>query len=145
MNSFTSVSLEPPLVAVCIHERSSVLPDFLRAGRFGLNVLAEDQRRLSTRFSCNRHHSFEELDWSYGRIGVPLLSGVLAALECRLERVVPAGDHHILIGRVSAITTYDGAPLLVFRSQYHLLRPMDSMDEVAETAPESAETIGSRR
>lgn len=130
VSSFTSVSLEPPLVLVCIHEHSRVLPDFLRDGRFGLNVLADHQEGLSSRFARNAADHFKGVDWKFGHTGVPLLSGVLATFECRLRSVIPAGDHHILIGEVRVLAEHEGTPLIFFRSRFHCLKSTGETETV---------------
>ena len=121
VSSFTSVSLEPPLLLVCLHERCSLLRDVVQTGRFGLNILSSHQQEVSSRFAEHIADRFQGLNWSHGTSGVPLLSDVLATIECEVDRAYPCGDHQILIGRASKICTYDGAPLIRFSSAYHSL------------------------
>jgi flavin reductase (DIM6/NTAB) family NADH-FMN oxidoreductase RutF len=85
MNSFTSVSADPPMVLVCVDHRSRVLEHFRNSMHFGVNVLSEHQRDLSHRFSRNMPDRFESVGWYPGKTGVPLLHEVLATFECRME------------------------------------------------------------
>jgi flavin reductase (DIM6/NTAB) family NADH-FMN oxidoreductase RutF len=120
VNSFTSVSLAPPLVLVCVHGGSRVLEPLLIAGRFGINVLAADQRDLSTRFATDRSCA---LAWETGPTGVPLIPGALAVFECELSRDFDGGDHRILVGRVLRLAAGEGAPLVRYGSAYRGLEP----------------------
>ena len=120
-NSFTSVSLAPPLVLVCVDHRTKVLEHFRHNSHFGINILSEHQRPLSDRFAGSGYDRFEGVEWYPGQTGVPLLPGVLAALECSRVKMVPAGDHDILIGQVVHAQCHDGEPLIYFGSQYRHL------------------------
>ena len=122
VNSFTSVSLDPLLVLICIDRRAALLEHFRRHGRFGINILAENQKHLSQTFARKSADRFESVEWMPGKTGVPLLPGVVAALECGLAQVVPAGDHDILIGEVlHGRLREDVKPLLFFASEYRAL------------------------
>jgi flavin reductase (DIM6/NTAB) family NADH-FMN oxidoreductase RutF len=118
VNSFTSVSCAPPLVLVCVDYRSSILPHFRNTAFYGINVLGEDQKDLSVRFSQAELDRFETVAWRNGETGVPLLDGVLAQMECRVTQTVEAGDHAIFIGEVVGARCRDGRPLLYFASSY---------------------------
>jgi len=120
-NSFTSVSLTPPIVLVCVDTRSKVLEHFRQQPFFGINILAEHQRPLSDRFAGSGYDRFEGVDWHPGKTGVPLLPGNLATLECARISVVEAGDHEIFLGRVLYAHCDDGDPLVYFASQYRKL------------------------
>ncbi|HWB99398.1 MAG TPA: flavin reductase family protein [Bryobacteraceae bacterium] len=120
-NSFTSVSLNPPLVLVCIDHRAKVLQHFRHSTHFGINVLSEHQRALSERFAGTGYDRFAGVDWHPGQTGVPLITGVLGALECTRVKLVAAGDHDILIGRVVHAQCHEGEPLIYFASQYRRL------------------------
>lgn len=121
VNSFTSVSLDPPLVLICIGHSAPILRLFRDAGRFGLNMLAESQRHLSEHFARRGNDRFESVPWYPGETGVPLIPGVLATLECRLARAETAGDHDILIGEVRATAVRGGRPLIYYGSAYRRL------------------------
>ena len=124
VNSFTSVSLEPPLVLVCLDHKVQSLAAFQSAPGFSINILRADQQDLSRRFSSVVEDRFENLDWTRGEhTGSPLFSAALATLECRREQVIPAGDHSIFLGRVVHARCTDGEPLLYFAGRYSWLAP----------------------
>ena len=118
VNSFTSVSCDPPLVSVCIDLRCSVLPALSSATHFGINVLSDRQRDMSVRFAEVCDARFDGIEWHRGASGVPLLGGVLASFECRVHSALELGDHILMIGHVEAVDVYAGSPLLYFNSQY---------------------------
>jgi flavin reductase (DIM6/NTAB) family NADH-FMN oxidoreductase RutF len=120
-NSFTSVSLAPPLVLVCVDHRAHILEHVRISPHFGINILSACQRSLSDQFASRRYDRFEGVEWVPGETGVPLLADVLATLECARVNVITAGDHDILIGEVLHSTCREGEPLLFFGSQYHSL------------------------
>ena len=121
VNSFSSVSLDPPLVLVNIDLRNAILGHFISSEWFGINVLAEHQEELSRRFSSPLENRFRGVDWTTGVSGVPLLTGVLAQLECTVVRSFEAGDHTVLIGEVRGASYRDGKPLVFFDSEYRKL------------------------
>jgi flavin reductase (DIM6/NTAB) family NADH-FMN oxidoreductase RutF len=120
-NSFTSVSLTPPLVLICVDHRAKMLEYFRTSEYFGINILHADQRHLSEKFAGSGYDRFQGVEWSPGQTGVPLLAGVLASLECLRTGVFTAGDHDILLGEVTHANYQDGNPLVYFSSQYRQL------------------------
>ena len=120
-NSFTSVSLEPPMVLVCIDRKATILPKMEVAKTFGINVLAENQRDLSAQFSRRGTDRFETVPWFAGETGVPLLDGVLAHYECEVINIVEGGDHLIFIAEVRHLRCFAGRPLLYYASCYETL------------------------
>ncbi len=118
VNSFTSVSCDPPLILVCIDARCTVLPHFRVGGHFGVNVLSEHQRAHSVRFSECMDARFEGVDWTSGVTGAPLIHGCLAWFECRVERMIEAGDHAIVLGAVGRAEAFEGRPLIYHNSRY---------------------------
>jgi flavin reductase (DIM6/NTAB) family NADH-FMN oxidoreductase RutF len=118
VNSFTSVSAIPLLVLVCIDAACNLLPIFLSAGRYGINVLSEHQQDLSDRFAWRGHDRFDQVDWFPGKTGVPLLRGALAHLECEIRSTHREGDHTLLIAEVLFTSIGSGRPLLYFESTY---------------------------
>jgi len=101
VNSFTSVSLEPPLILVCIGYESSSHARLMAAPAFTVNVLSGDQLELALRFSDEPADArFDDLSWSSGASGAPILGGVAAWLECSAHERLDAGDHSIILGRV---------------------------------------------
>lgn len=121
ISSFTSVSLDPPLVLICLGHEVSVLAAFRAAAHFGINVLADDQRPLSDRFARKGCDRFGGLEWSPGLTGVPLIPGVVAAIECAVEQRISSGDHDIFIGRILHAAIHEGRPLLHYASRYHAI------------------------
>jgi flavin reductase (DIM6/NTAB) family NADH-FMN oxidoreductase RutF len=120
-NSFTSVSLDPPLVLVCVDHRARILDHFRASKHFGVNVLAEHQRALSAHFARSGYDRFDGVSWHAGKTGVPLLPGVLSAMECEIQQVLDVGDHAIMIGEVVHAACADGKPLVYFASKYRAL------------------------
>jgi len=120
-SSFTSVSLDPPLVLVCVDHRATVLAHLRGAQRIGINVLREDQQPLSEHFARRGHDRFGAVEWYAGHGGVPLIPGALASFECSIQRMVDAGDHTIFIAKVDNVEHSDGRPLVYFGSGYHRL------------------------
>jgi 3-hydroxy-9,10-secoandrosta-1,3,5(10)-triene-9,17-dione monooxygenase reductase component len=122
VNSFTSVSLDPPLILVCIHNESSVLPALRRAGAFAVNILAADQEDICRSFAGRHPHRAAETDTRRGRTGAPILSDALAYLDCRLDREVDGGDHTIVIGEVLELSVQrEDEPLVFFRNTFNQL------------------------
>jgi flavin reductase (DIM6/NTAB) family NADH-FMN oxidoreductase RutF len=118
-NSFSSVSLDPPLILFCLDRASHNLDAFRAAGRFAVNVLGDDQRDLSVRFSTTIDDRWDGVAWERWETGAPVLNGCLAALDCETEAIHEGGDHVIIVGRVQRLAaTTDGKPLLYFRGNY---------------------------
>ena len=121
-NAFSSVSLEPPLVLVCVDHRARTHAHLHARKRFGVNVLSADQQKISEYYarSTETHQHAEEAGAQFDRTphGTPVLHGALAYLECRLHSAQPAGDHTIFIAEVEDVVVRDGEPLLYFHSQY---------------------------
>lgn len=121
VNSFTSLSLSPPLVLVAIDHGCSILPHFQAHPYFAVNVLRDSQRDISVRFAEWDADRFDGLEWSSGETGVPVLLELLALFECRTVQQMDAGDHTILIGEVVHAEFRDGSPLVFFDSDYRYL------------------------
>jgi flavin reductase (DIM6/NTAB) family NADH-FMN oxidoreductase RutF len=122
VNSFTSVSLDPPMILICIDRKTGFLNYFARGTRFAVNVLHEDQQALSNAFARSGGDRFAGVEWRSGETGAPILCGVLASLECGVSRMVEAGDHVVVIGEVSHASWREGQPLIYFNSSYQTLR-----------------------
>jgi flavin reductase (DIM6/NTAB) family NADH-FMN oxidoreductase RutF len=119
VGSFASVSLDPPLVAFFPAKNSSSWPRIEAAGAFCVNILAEDQEDVCRRFAMKGDDKFVGLGWKPAPSGAPLLDGVLAWIDCSIDSVTDAGDHHCVMGRVRELdVAHDGAPLLFFRGGY---------------------------
>jgi flavin reductase (DIM6/NTAB) family NADH-FMN oxidoreductase RutF len=127
-NAFTSVSLDPLLVLVCVDRRARTHAHLHARQRFGVNILAESQRSISeyyARPAQTHQHAEEEVDARFDRTsqGTPVLHGALAYLECRLHTAQDAGDHTIFIAEVEDVVVWEGSPLLYFRARYQALGP----------------------
>ena len=121
-NSFTSVSLDPPLLLVCIHNRARCASALIAAEHFAVNVLQTGQQPASIRFATKEEDRFGVTPWSTGETGAPVLMDSLGVFECARHAVHEGGDHHILVGRVVRANfdpTLD--PLLYFRGKYRRL------------------------
>lgn len=113
VNAFTSVSLDPPLVLVCIDRRASSHDPLIQAGTFAVTILASDQAEVAQRFAGDPAEGrFEHVRWLQSEGGNPVLKGGAAWLECVLERVVEAGDHSMLLARVTQSGTSGREPMV---------------------------------
>ncbi len=121
VSSFTSVSLDPPLILICLGHAVTIIDAFRAARHFGINVLSDAQRDLSERFARKGFDRFNGLPWTPGDTGVPLLPGALAAMELAVENRIPSGDHDILIGRLLRAEVTEANPLIYFASRYREL------------------------
>jgi len=121
VNSFTSVSLDPPLVLVALGHSASVMDAFRDARFFAVNVLAAGQRALSERFARKGHDRFDGLAWHAGETGAPLLADTLAEIECATRYRFTAGDHNLIVGEMVRAVVRQGEPLLYFAGRYRKL------------------------
>jgi flavin reductase (DIM6/NTAB) family NADH-FMN oxidoreductase RutF len=117
-NSFSSVSLEPPLILWNIAKVSNSLQAYLDAEHFAINILADDQRALSAHFATTDHTQFEDVEFVTSANGVPILPNTLACLECRTHQIHDSGDHYIVVGEVESFRSDDRLPLLFYGGQY---------------------------
>lgn len=121
-NSFTSVSLDPELLLVCLNRKSQSLPTFEKAEAFAVNVLRVEQKELAQRFAMSDADRFRDTLWSSWATGVPILDGSLASFECTKYAEYDGGDHLILVGRVIDVRfEAQEDPLLYFRGAYREL------------------------
>jgi flavin reductase (DIM6/NTAB) family NADH-FMN oxidoreductase RutF len=121
VSSFTSVSLEPPLILICLGHEVTMIEAFRRASHFGISVLREEDREMSNRFATKGHDRFNGVGWHRGNTGAPLIDCALAAFECEVHQRFSSGDHDILVGRVVETRVEDGPPLIYFASRYRKL------------------------
>lgn len=117
-NSFTSVSLDPPLILVCVAEGATCYPAFRACRSFAVNILAEGQDEVSMRFASKQPDKFSGIAAESRATGAPVLDGSLAWLDCSVHDKIEAGDHLILIGRVEAFDGGAGRPLGYYRGNY---------------------------
>ncbi len=117
-NSFTSVSLDPPMLLVCLAKTAHSCPVFTAAPHFAVNILEQGQKELSGLFASRAADKFEKVEWRSGMAEMPIFDDTLAHLVCSQEKVIDAGDHIILLGRVVDHATGHGQPLGYFRGTY---------------------------
>ncbi len=122
--SFTSVSLDPPLVLACVDLASSSHDLLTLAGVFCVNILSAGQVDLAARFSTEPGETrFEGVSWHEGRSGAPVLEGAVAFLECAVDQVHSAGDHSIVVGRVLDTSVRGGEALTFYRGSFGSIGP----------------------
>jgi len=124
VNSFASLSLEPPLVLWSLRRASASLAAFRAAPRFAVNVLAESQIELARGFASAHGHHFAAAAWLRGEGGLPLLAGAAACLVCETTAYQEAGDHELFIGRVQRLMASHEPPLLFQGGRYRRLGPL---------------------
>ena len=117
-NSFTSVSLDPPMLLVCIAKSAHSLAAFEKCSHFSINILGEGQREISGLFASKQTEKFDLVEWYPGFADIPLIAGAIATFVCTRENVVDAGDHVVLIGEVKEYARASGAPLGYFKGNY---------------------------
>lgn len=137
-NSFTSVSLDPALLLVCLAKTAHSAEVFAEAPHFAVNILAQDQKAVSGLFASRAPDKFDHCVWTPGPADMPLIDGALAQFSCARHQLVDAGDHLILIGRVEHFATAEGQPLGYFRGNYFSIGIEKDLAEAA------AATKGSR-
>ncbi|MFL6764710.1 MAG: flavin reductase family protein [Sphingomicrobium sp.] len=122
VNSFTSVSLDPPLLLVCLARKATSAAALIAASHFAVNVLQTGQQPASIRFSTRDEDRFGTTPWACGEAGAPILNDSLGVFECERRAVHEGGDHHILVGEVVK-ASFDASvdPLLYFRGRYRRL------------------------
>jgi 3-hydroxy-9,10-secoandrosta-1,3,5(10)-triene-9,17-dione monooxygenase reductase component len=116
--AFTSLSLEPPMVALAPAKSSTSWPRIARAGTFCVNILALEQEALCRSFAVSGGDKFAGIPWHVGGHGPPVLDGSLAWIECRLDTIHDAGDHELVVGTVLDLGVSDGQPLLYYRAGF---------------------------
>ncbi|TGK62659.1 flavin reductase [Leptospira wolffii] len=123
VSSFSSLSLDPPLVLFSLQKNIASHDPLLSSGLFTVNVLASDQEELSNQFASgkiDKHELIQKLGCDLGHNGVPFLNGTLSRIECEVDKQVDGGDHTIVIGRVLASVSDDSKrPLLYYRRKYY--------------------------
>ena len=124
-NSFASVSLDPPLISVCVDHRARLLPLLKEKQRFGVNVLKQDQQAISEYFASLEQSLEAEkrlgVSFHWTKEKIPLLENVLCQLSCKLSGLHVAGDHTIVIAELESAKLSPGEPLLFYRGQYHCI------------------------
>ncbi len=125
VSSFSSLSLEPPLVLFCINNQSASLEKIRKAGKFAVNILSSDAEIVSNQFAApdtNKHSLIEKIGFTTKETGSPLLIGSLALLDCLVENIYAGGDHSILVGHIQFATSDTSKrPLVYFKRKYYSL------------------------
>ncbi|HZO81458.1 MAG TPA: flavin reductase family protein [Candidatus Binataceae bacterium] len=120
-NAFTSVSLTPPLLLICVDKKAESYPYFEQSKVFTVNILADDQEAISRRFAVSGGPKFEGVAYRMGANGAPILEGTVGYIECTLYATYDGGDHTIYLGEIQQAETSDRKPLLFFRGGYRTL------------------------
>ncbi len=118
VSAFASLSLTPPLVLFCLDRTTTRLSTFRESGRFGISILAEDQRAVSEVFASQRRDKFAAALHHTGANGCPLIDGAVAHLECAHVATHDGGDHLMFVGRVDRAAVTEGHPLLYYHGGY---------------------------
>lgn len=121
VSAFCSVSLEPPLILICIEKATGCHYAFGESGVFAVNILAADQERISEHFAAQSAEKFSDIGFSTGPLGVPLIKGCLASIECSVRDICDGGDHSIFVGTVESVHCSEAGPLIYFRGKYNAL------------------------
>ena len=118
--SFVSLSLDPPLIALCPGKTSTSWPKLRESGSFCINMLTAEQKPVCDAFAKSGGDKFSQFEWQRGQTGSPILTGIMGYVDCDLEAEHEAGDHYIAVGRVRdfKLLKDDIDPLLFFRGQY---------------------------
>ena len=119
VSAFISVSLEPPLVLICIRNESSATNLLHKSMKYCVNVLAEDQLQISEKLSlAGEGGRFQNLDYYLGKTGSPIVRGTIGYIDCKITNIVPAGDHTIFIGEAVDVFAEEKRPLLYVNRRY---------------------------
>lgn len=118
VNSFASVSLDPPKILWSIVSTAPSRPAFEKHGAFAVNIMKQEDKASTLGFAKARDDKFDGVAWQRGWRNVPVLDNALATLECDVKQMIPCGDHHIIVGSVQSIERNEGDPLVFFRGQF---------------------------
>ena len=148
MNSFTSLSLQPPLVLFCPAASSTTWPALREVGKIAINVLSAGQEALSRKFATKAVDRFSDASWSIGHNGAPLLHDALGWLECTVQSESAAGDHTVVIAEIERMNVHweITEPLVFFRGRYYrgMTEAVESAEPVGTAPPvQSAPPVGS--
>src|SRR3989454_1286691 len=117
-SAVTSLTLEPPMLLVCINKNTGTQAAISRTRVFAVNILDEGQADLAYKFAKPQADKFQDVEFTYGEFGEPLLAGALAHIECRVAADVEAGTHRVFLAEVEHAKTYVGSPLTYFRGKF---------------------------
>jgi flavin reductase (DIM6/NTAB) family NADH-FMN oxidoreductase RutF len=133
-NAVSSLSLDPPMMLVCLNRASRTQTAVSRSGAFSVNILNESQGDLAVRFATSESNKFDGVSVTYSELGNPLLDGALAHLECRVIERVSGGTHTVFLAGVEHAERFDGAPLAYFRGRFGKL-------ELDQSVPDDADIL----
>jgi flavin reductase (DIM6/NTAB) family NADH-FMN oxidoreductase RutF len=125
INSFASVSLDPPLVLWSLKREAPSIETFIASGKFIINILSADQAELSAHFARPQEDKFADINYGSGENGCPQFPGCLAQFECETVEVLDGGDHAIFLGRVQKFAESSGMPLIYSEGKYCHILPVD--------------------
>jgi flavin reductase (DIM6/NTAB) family NADH-FMN oxidoreductase RutF/DNA-binding IclR family transcriptional regulator len=140
-NSFSSVSLDPPLILWSLRLNATNYPIYSTAETFAVNILAEDQVEISNRFAKSGPDRFAGVSVTAGTGGVPLIDGSVAQLECRSEATYPGGDHVVFIGRVMRVRNTGRKPLALRSGKYMIVHPHEPVNPTGESEHSNIATL----
>lgn len=118
VSAFSSVSLDPPMVLICIDRNTASHNAFAETGLFAVNVLNANQSEISERFASPIDEKFEGVDFSLNQHGLPVLTDSLANISCRVKEQIKGGDHTIFVGEIESSNVSENLPLVYFRGTY---------------------------
>ena len=133
VSAFASLSLDPPLVLICIDHRARSHDAIARAGVFAVNILTDLQEPIARRFAAHIRDRFLPGSYRISARGLPLIEHALATIECRLAQTLPGGDHSIYVGEVLTVAVNPGQPLLYYRSQFEQLAAPGLLMQLVES------------
>ncbi|HTE85522.1 MAG TPA: flavin reductase family protein [Dehalococcoidia bacterium] len=123
-SAFSSLSLEPPLILVCLDREADSHDAFYNAGGFAVSILASHQMVLATHFATRGIEKFDGVAIATGsELSLPLIPEAVVHLECRMHQTIPVGDHTILVGNVAGAVVNDGEPLVFHARRYGIMQP----------------------
>jgi 4-nitrophenol 2-monooxygenase / 4-nitrocatechol 4-monooxygenase, reductase component len=128
-SAVSSLTLEPPMLLVCMNRSSTTGQAIARSNRLAVNILAEDQGPLAERFATKARDKFASVPAVAGRLGQPLIANALAQLECEVRDSVEVSTHSVFFGEVVTATVGDGLPLTYFRGEFGRLEPNEFVRE----------------
>jgi flavin reductase (DIM6/NTAB) family NADH-FMN oxidoreductase RutF len=131
-NSFASVSLEPPMVSICLARTASCYEAFRTARAFAINVMADSQQAVALTFASKATDKFTGVDWVKSPLGSPYIEQSLARFDCKLVNLVEAGDHILLLGQVEHFDEFEASPLGYYRGKFASIASVDHAIDVAQ-------------
>ena len=123
-SAFSSLSLSPPLLLVCLDNKADCHHAFMTADYFGVNILRPRHKEIAMAFASKGTDKFADINFSTGKHGVPLLGDALVSMECRMETMLRGGDHTVLVGLIEDADVNDGGAMVYMGGKFHQLPPV---------------------